>query len=61
MFTSTTVARQVLEIFNQWKAGQGEYSEVCVSYSSDPCEKELVLARDGRGARNLARRPMPVR
>ncbi|RMJ21144.1 hypothetical protein PHISP_07988 [Aspergillus sp. HF37] len=60
VFTSTTVARQVLEIFNQWKVGQGEYSEVCVSYSSDPCEKELVLARDGRGARNLARRPAAV-
>lgn len=57
------MARQVLDVFNKWKTGHNEYSEVCVSYSSDPCEKELVLVKEpGRGARNVqARRPMAQR
>ncbi|KAA8647305.1 hypothetical protein EYZ11_009800 [Aspergillus tanneri] len=46
VFTSTSVARKVLEVFNRWKDGRNVYSGVSVTYSSDPCEKELVLVRD---------------
>ncbi|GIJ82814.1 hypothetical protein Asppvi_001329 [Aspergillus pseudoviridinutans] len=46
VFTSTAVARRVLEAFNKWKDTRAVYSGVSVTYSSDPCEKELVLVKD---------------
>ncbi|PWY73791.1 hypothetical protein BO94DRAFT_474885 [Aspergillus sclerotioniger CBS 115572] len=46
VFTSTIVARRVLEQFEAWKTGRNVYSGVSVTYSSDPCEKELVLVRE---------------
>ncbi|OOF96007.1 hypothetical protein ASPCADRAFT_168896 [Aspergillus carbonarius ITEM 5010] len=46
VFTSTIVARRVLEHFETWKNGRNVYSGVSVTYSSDPCEKELVLVRE---------------
>ncbi|KAG2411826.1 hypothetical protein HFD88_009382 [Aspergillus terreus] len=46
VFTSTLVARKVLEAFNRWKEGRNVYSGVSVTYSSDPCEKELVLVKE---------------
>ncbi|KAE8376344.1 hypothetical protein BDV26DRAFT_282712 [Aspergillus bertholletiae] len=61
VFTSTTVARKVLEVFNRWKDGRNVYSGVSVTYSSDPCEKELVLVKDTARpnvAKNFAKRPI---
>jgi hypothetical protein len=46
VFTSTAVARRVLEAFNKWKDTRAVYNGVSVTYSSDPCEKELVLVKD---------------
>ncbi|KAL4808933.1 hypothetical protein BDV18DRAFT_157872 [Aspergillus unguis] len=46
VFTSTVVARRVLEQVNRWKDARFAYFGVSVTYSSDPCEKELVLVRD---------------
>ncbi|KAL4906581.1 hypothetical protein BDW74DRAFT_176898 [Aspergillus multicolor] len=46
IFTSTVVARKVLETVNQWARTKAAYRGVAVSYSSDPCEKELVLTDD---------------
>lgn len=46
IFTSTVVARKVLEVFNRWKDGRNVYSGVSVTFSSDPCEKELVLVKE---------------
>jgi hypothetical protein len=46
VFTSTAVARRVLEAVNKWKDTRAVYSGVSVTYSSDPCEKELVLVKD---------------
>lgn len=46
MFTSTKIARKVLEAFEKWKDGRNVYSGVSVTYSSDPCEKELVLTKE---------------
>ncbi|KAL1999590.1 hypothetical protein VTN02DRAFT_4302 [Thermoascus thermophilus] len=49
IFTSTTVARQVLATFNEWKDTKEVYSGLQVSYSYDPCEGDLVLkASEGR-------------
>lgn len=49
IFTSTTVARQVLETFNKWKDTKEVYSGLQVSYSYDPCEGDLTLkASEGR-------------
>ncbi|KAE8352647.1 hypothetical protein BDV28DRAFT_157713 [Aspergillus coremiiformis] len=61
VFTSTTVARKVLEVFNRWKDGRNVYSGVSVTYSSDPCEKELVLVKDTARpniAKNFMKRPI---
>ncbi|KAE8407950.1 hypothetical protein BDV37DRAFT_268720 [Aspergillus pseudonomiae] len=61
VFTSTTVARKVLEVFNRWKDGRNVYSGVSVTYSSDPCEKELVLVKDTARpniAKNFVKRPI---
>ncbi|KAE8165348.1 hypothetical protein BDV40DRAFT_286328 [Aspergillus tamarii] len=61
VFTSTTVARKVLEVFNRWKDGRNVYSGVSVTYSSDPCEKELVLVKDTvrpNIAKNFVKRPI---
>lgn len=46
VFTSTKIARKVLEAFEKWKDGRNVYSGVSVTYSSDPCEKELVLTKE---------------
>lgn len=46
VFTSTRVARRVLEAFDKWKSGRTVYNGVSVTYSSDPCEKELVLVKE---------------
>ncbi|KAJ0420024.1 hypothetical protein BJY00DRAFT_285130 [Aspergillus carlsbadensis] len=46
VFTSTGVARKVLEVFNRWKDGRNVYSGVSVTYSSDPCEKELTMVKE---------------
>ncbi|KKK24166.1 hypothetical protein P175DRAFT_0554329 [Aspergillus ochraceoroseus IBT 24754] len=59
VFTSTIVARKVLEVFNRWKEGRNVYSGVSVTFSSDPCEKELVLVKETNRpniAKHLARR-----
>ncbi|EAW11445.1 uncharacterized protein ACLA_091430 [Aspergillus clavatus NRRL 1] len=61
VFASTVVARRVLEAFNKWKNTRSVYSGVSVTYSSDPCEKELVLVKDmGRPAfaKNYAKKSM---
>ncbi|KAF9885723.1 hypothetical protein FE257_012608 [Aspergillus nanangensis] len=61
VFTSTIVARKVLEAFNRWKDGRNVYNAVSVTYSSDPCEKELVLVKESsrpNGAKNFLRRPV---
>ncbi|KAL3468413.1 hypothetical protein BJX64DRAFT_282586 [Aspergillus heterothallicus] len=52
VFTSTSVARKVLEVFNRWKEGRNVYSGVSVTYSSDPCEKELVLVKESNRPTN---------
>ncbi|KAI9371652.1 hypothetical protein BJX61DRAFT_16161 [Aspergillus egyptiacus] len=46
VFTSTVVARRVLEVFNKWKETRMVYRDVSVTYSSDPCEKEMTLYSD---------------
>ncbi|XHG06707.1 hypothetical protein AWENTII_009894 [Aspergillus wentii] len=59
VFTSTIVARKVLEVFNKWKNGRNVYNGVSVTFSSDPCEKELVLVKETTRpaiAKNLAKR-----
>ncbi|RAL07524.1 uncharacterized protein BO97DRAFT_249903 [Aspergillus homomorphus CBS 101889] len=48
VFNSTTIARRVLETFETWKIGRNVYNGVSVTYSSDPCEKELALVRESR-------------
>ncbi|GAT20054.1 similar to An07g07550 [Aspergillus luchuensis] len=61
VFTSTVVARRVLEVFEDWKNGRNVYSGVSVTYSSDPCEKELVLVRETNRpgmARNFIKRTL---
>ncbi|PYH90044.1 hypothetical protein BO71DRAFT_487442 [Aspergillus ellipticus CBS 707.79] len=61
VFTSTIVARRVLEVFDGWKNGRNVYSGVSVTYSSDPCEKELVLVRETNRpgmARNFVKRSL---
>ncbi|KAL2013057.1 hypothetical protein VTN00DRAFT_582 [Thermoascus crustaceus] len=51
IFTSTTVARHVLETFNEWKDTREVYSGLQVSYSYDPCEGDLTLkASEGKPA-----------
>lgn len=44
VFTSTRVARSVWTMYNHLQTADSVYSDVSVTYSSDPCEKELVLA-----------------
>lgn len=47
----------MLAIFNDWKMGQKEYTDVSVTFSSDPCEKELVLVKAANsGTRGMVRR-----
>ncbi|KAL4925595.1 uncharacterized protein BDV17DRAFT_283861 [Aspergillus undulatus] len=46
VFTSTAVARKVLDTVNRWKECRVAYSGVSVTYSSDPCEKTLTLVRE---------------
>ncbi|KAL4763966.1 uncharacterized protein BDW70DRAFT_148327 [Aspergillus foveolatus] len=46
IFTSTIIARRVLETVNRWKETKAVYRGVSVTYSSDPCEKELILTDD---------------
>ncbi|KAL4890802.1 hypothetical protein BDV59DRAFT_194740 [Aspergillus ambiguus] len=61
VFTSTLVARKVLEAFNRWREGRNVYSGVSVTYSSDPCEKELVLVKESARpniAKNFLKRSM---
>ncbi|KAL3450603.1 hypothetical protein BJX65DRAFT_247550 [Aspergillus insuetus] len=64
VFTSTGVARKVLEVFNRWKDGRNVYSGVSVTYSSDPCEKELTLVKEANRPNNgkyLVRKPFGSR
>jgi hypothetical protein len=64
VFTSTGVARKVLEVFNRWKDGRNVYSGVSVTYSSDPCEKELTLVKEANRPNNgkyLVRKPLGSR
>jgi len=46
VFSSTIVARKVLDTVNRWKDNRREYLGVSVGYSSDTCEKELILLRE---------------
>ncbi|OJJ51298.1 hypothetical protein ASPZODRAFT_56064 [Penicilliopsis zonata CBS 506.65] len=46
VFNSTAAARVVHDAFQRWKDVPGAYHGVLVSYSSDPCEKELILVRE---------------
>ncbi|KAL2868014.1 uncharacterized protein BJX67DRAFT_380568 [Aspergillus lucknowensis] len=52
VFTSTSIARKVLEVFDRLKEGRNPYSGVSVTYSSDPCEKDLVLVRESNRPSN---------
>ncbi|RJE17740.1 hypothetical protein PHISCL_09924 [Aspergillus sclerotialis] len=67
VFTSTSVARRVLEKFNEYKVTMECYKDVSVTFSSDPCEKELVLTNNHHGrhhgshgshGRPMGRRPI---
>ncbi|CEL02757.1 hypothetical protein ASPCAL03921 [Aspergillus calidoustus] len=61
VFTSTGVARKVLEVFNRWKDSHNVYSGVSVTYSSDPCEKDLTMVKETNRPHNgkyLVRRPL---
>ncbi|EYE98041.1 uncharacterized protein EURHEDRAFT_547973 [Aspergillus ruber CBS 135680] len=61
VFTSTCVARKVLDVFNKWKTGRNVYNGVSVTFSSDPCEKELVLVKETSRpsyAKNFVKRAM---
>ncbi|KAL4791954.1 hypothetical protein BDV19DRAFT_392589 [Aspergillus venezuelensis] len=49
VFSSTAVARRVLETVTRWKECRAAYSGVSVSFSSDPCEKELNFHRSQKG------------
>ena len=49
VFTSTAVARRVLEKFNEYKVTMECYKDVSVTFSSDPCEKELILTNPSHG------------
>ncbi|KKA21647.1 hypothetical protein T310_4326 [Rasamsonia emersonii CBS 393.64] len=56
VFRSTTVARRVLATFLAWKTHRQVYYNLEVSYSTDPCEKELVLTTQMRPGRYRAPR-----
>ncbi|EED16575.1 conserved hypothetical protein [Talaromyces stipitatus ATCC 10500] len=43
VFFSVATARKVMQTFLNWKLNRGCYHELAVSYSSDPCEKDLLL------------------
>ncbi|KAL5343305.1 hypothetical protein BJX70DRAFT_353735 [Aspergillus crustosus] len=60
IFTSTSVARKVLESFSRWsQVPRGVYSELSVTFSSDPCEKPLSLIKDNNGPSNHGGRYIP--
>ncbi|PLB34348.1 uncharacterized protein BDW47DRAFT_120472 [Aspergillus candidus] len=61
VFTNTIVARKVLDMFSRWKMARTPYHGVSVTFSSDPCEKELVLVKEttrSHAAKNLMKRPL---
>ncbi|OKL56601.1 hypothetical protein UA08_08342 [Talaromyces atroroseus] len=43
VFFSVAVARKVMQTFTNWRSNRGCYEDLTVTYSSDPCEKELQL------------------
>jgi hypothetical protein len=43
VFFSVAVARKVMQTFTNWRSNRGCYEDLNVTYSSDPCEKELLL------------------
>lgn len=43
MFFSVATARKVMQTFSHWRGSRGCYEDLVVSYSSDPCEKDLQL------------------
>ncbi|KAE8550735.1 hypothetical protein TMatcc_008789 [Talaromyces marneffei ATCC 18224] len=43
VFFSVAIARKVMQTFSHWRANRGCYEDLIVSYSSDPCEKDLQL------------------
>ncbi|KAL4937676.1 hypothetical protein BDV06DRAFT_68376 [Aspergillus oleicola] len=49
VFISTAVARRVLDTINRWKDCRPAYSGVSVTFSSDPCEKEVNLLKSKNG------------
>jgi hypothetical protein len=59
VFRSTLIARKVLGVFETWKQTRPPYNGLEVSYSADPCEKDLVLTsqmkwRPRNGSRNAS-------
>lgn len=46
VFSSTIVARKVLDTVKRWSNNRRDYLGVSVGYSSDTCEKELILLRE---------------
>lgn len=56
VFTSTGIARKVLEMFSKWKMGRNVYNGVSVTFSSDPCEKELVLVKETTSRPSFAKK-----
>ena len=45
-----------MEVFRRWTMGRASaYAGVSVTFSSDPCEKELMLVKES------ASRPVPMR
>ena len=61
VFTNTIVARKVLDMFSRWKMARTPYHGVSVTFSSDPCEKELVLVKEttrSHAAKSLMKRPL---
>ncbi|KAH8700336.1 hypothetical protein BGW36DRAFT_395455 [Talaromyces proteolyticus] len=43
VFFSVAVARKVMQTFTSWRQNRGCYEDLAVTYSTDPCEKDLQL------------------
>ncbi|CRG90203.1 hypothetical protein PISL3812_07246 [Talaromyces islandicus] len=43
VFFSVAVARKVMQTFSNWRHNRGCYEDLAVTYSTDPCEKDLQL------------------
>jgi hypothetical protein len=48
VFRSTAIARRVRGVFLEWKTSRPVYRNVEVTFSTDPCEKELILSTQMR-------------